>query len=121
MSILAHVKSVNGSAYYCDGLHKGLNPDYATTPCLQHGVVSVDGQLIPFAYPKSPKMYCHRVLHNSTINENGTIHLNTNPMNRVDNENNQENFYHTLTPFNTHGQYDECQSHACGRNQPGRA
>ncbi|CAF5219778.1 unnamed protein product, partial [Rotaria magnacalcarata] len=52
---IAHVKSVNGSEYYCDGLHKSLNPDYATTPCLQHGVVAVDGKLIPFAYPTNSK------------------------------------------------------------------
>ncbi|CAF0826168.1 unnamed protein product [Adineta steineri] len=116
--LIAHVKSINGSGYYCDGLRKNLNPDYATTSsCLQHGVVSVDGKLIPFAYPQSPKMYCRHLLHNSTMNENGTIHLNTNPMNQLDNENPQENFYHTLTPFNTHNQYEECQSHGCSRNQ----
>jgi len=110
---LTHVKSVNGSEYYCDGLHKNLNSDYATPSCLQHGVVSVDGKLIPFTYPtniKSPKIYCHGLTHNSTINENRTIHLNTNPMNRLDNENIQENFYHTVTPFSTHSQYEECQN-----------
>ena len=66
---------------------------------MQHGVVSVDGKLIPFAYPtntKSPKIY-------STINENGTIRLNTN-------EHMQDNFYHTLTPFSTHSQYEECRN-----------
>jgi hypothetical protein len=66
-------------------------------------VVSVDGKLIPFAYPanaKSPKIY-------QTINENGTIRLNTNP---IDNEHMQENFYHTLSPFTTHSQYEECQN-----------
>jgi hypothetical protein len=111
---LSHVKSGNGSEYYCDGVHKGLNPDYATSPCLQHGVVSVDGKLIPFAYPTNPtssKIYCHGLAHNSTINENGTIRLNTNPMNRLDNENLQENFYHTLTPFSVHSQYEECPIH----------
>ncbi|UJR15975.1 hypothetical protein I4U23_002894 [Adineta vaga] len=117
--LIARVKSTNGSAYYCDGLHKPLNPDYATTPCIQHGVVSVDGKLVPFAYPtnpRSPKLYYHRIPANSTINENGTLRLNSNPMNRLDNENTQENFYHTLTPFNIHNQYEECQSHACSRN-----
>jgi hypothetical protein len=64
-------------------------------------------------------MYCHGLLHNSTINENGTIRLNTNPMNRLDNENTQENFYHTLQPFNPHNQYEECQSHIYSRNQTG--
>lgn len=113
------MKSVNGSAYYCDGLHKPLNPDYATTPCLQHGVVSVDGKLVPFAYPtnpRSPKLYYHRIPANSTINEHGTLRLNSNPMNRLDNDNTQENFYHTLTPLNAHGHYEDCQSHTCSRN-----
>ncbi|CAF1508156.1 unnamed protein product [Adineta ricciae] len=117
--LIAHVKSANGSAYYCDGLHKPLNPDYATTPCLQHGVVSVDGKLVPFTYPtnpRSPKLYYHRIPANSTINENGTLRLNSNPMNRLDNDNTQENFYHTLTPLNAHGHYEDCQSHTCSRN-----
>ncbi len=121
LCFLAHVKSANGSEYYCDGLHKSLNPEYATTPCLQHGVVAVDGKLIPFTYPtNNPKQ---TILWNgqtplphtstTTTTENGTIRLNTNPMNRLDNENlndTQENFYHTLTPFSTHSQYGE---HSC--------
>lgn len=122
---LAHVKSVNGSEYYCDGFHKTLNPDYATTPCLQHGVVAVDGKLIPFAYPTNQKQANHwngqNILPHSstaiTTADNGTMRLNTNPMNRLDNENiadAQENFYHTLTPFTGHSQYDE---HACTTNQ----
>lgn len=126
----AHVKSTNGSEYYCDGLHKSLNPDYATTPCLQHGVVAVDGKLIPFAYPTNPKqaMLWHGqapLPHSSTTmttTENGTIRLNTNPMTRLDNEANgdaQENFYHTLTPFSTHSQYGEQEPHTCTLNQPG--
>jgi hypothetical protein len=52
----------------------------------------------------------------ATTTENGTIRLNMNPMNRLDNENlndGQENFYHTLTPFNS--QYEE---HSCVHNQP---
>ena len=100
---LAHVKSVNG-------LHTNLNPEYATSPCLQHGVVSVDGKLIPFAYPtkaKSPTIYCHA----STIHENNGIRLNTNPMTHLENDVNQENFYHTLTPFSLHSQYEECPIH----------
>lgn len=118
MFFLAHVKSVNGSEYYCDGLHKPLNPDYATTPCLQHGVVAVDGKLIPFTYPtNNPKQTIlwngqPPLIHN-TSTDNGTIRLNTNPMNRLDNENlndPQENFYHTLTPFTTQSQYGE---HSC--------
>ncbi|CAF4155558.1 unnamed protein product [Rotaria socialis] len=123
---IAHVKSVNGSEYYCDGLHKSLNPDYATTPCLQHGVVAVDGKLIPFAYPTNSKQAIlwngqNALPHSSTAitsTDNGTIRLNTNPMSRLDNENindTQENFYHTLTPFNSHGQYEE---HTCSHNQP---
>jgi hypothetical protein len=32
-------------------------------------------------------------------------------MNRLDNENLQENFYHTLTPFSVHSQYEECPIH----------
>jgi hypothetical protein len=39
-------------------------------------------------------------------------------MNRLDNENlndTQENFYHTLTPFSTHGPYEE---HSCSLNPP---
>ncbi len=113
---LAHVKSVNGSEFYCDGLHKSLNPDYATTPCLQHGVVAVDGKLIPFTYPtNNPKQ---TILWNGqtppTTTDNGTIRLNTNPMNRLDNNETlndaQENFYHTLTPFTTQSQYGE---HSC--------
>ncbi|CAF3480642.1 unnamed protein product [Rotaria sp. Silwood1] len=123
---IAHVKSVNGSEYYCDGLHKNLNPDYATTPCLQHGVVSVDGKLIPFTYPTNPKQTIlwngqNPLPHSSTgitTTDNGTMRLNTNPMNRLDNENTtdtQENFYHTLTPFTTHSPYEE---HACTLNQP---
>ncbi len=121
---LAHVKSVNDSEFYCDGLHKGLNPDYATTPCLQHGVVAVDGKLIPFAYPTNPKQAIlwngkTPLPHSSTVittADNGTMRLNTNPMNRLDNENitdTQENFYHTLTPFSTHSQYEE---HPCTLN-----
>ena len=103
---------MNDSEYYCDGLHRNLNPDYATASFLQHGVVSVDGKLIPFAYPtntKSPKIYCHGLPHNPTRNENNTMRLNTNPMNRLDNENMQENFYHTVTPFHSHGQYEESE------------
>ncbi|CAF4515098.1 unnamed protein product, partial [Rotaria sp. Silwood1] len=117
---LAHVKSANGSEYYCDGLHKNLNPDYAATPCFQHGVVSVDGKLIPFTCPTnttSPKIYHHGLPHNSIINENGTIRLNINPINRLDNENIQENFYHTLTPFHAHSQYEECRSPTCSYKQ----
>lgn len=97
---LAHVKSVNA--------------DYATSPCLQHGVVSVDGKLIPFAYPtrtKSPTIYCHGLAHNSAIHENNGIRLNTNPMTHLENDINQENFYHTLTPFSLHSQYEECPIH----------
>lgn len=104
---LAHVKSANG-------LHKNLNPEYATSPCLQHGVVSVDGKLIPFAYPtktKSPTIYCRGLAHNSTIHENNGIRLNTNPMTHLENDVNQENFYHTLTPFSLHSQYEECPIH----------
>lgn len=104
--LLSHIQSVNNSDYYCDGLRQNLNPDYATSPCLQHGVVSVDGKLIPFIYPtnsKSPKIYCHPLIRN----ENPSINLNTNPMNNIDNE----NFYHTLTPFSTHSQYEECPVH----------
>jgi hypothetical protein len=85
---VTHVKFANGSEYYCDGLHKSLNPDYATSYCLQHGVVSVDGKLIPFAYPtnrKSPNIYCHGLTNNSAINKNGKINLNTNPMNHLNN------------------------------------
>ncbi|CAF3607553.1 unnamed protein product [Rotaria sordida] len=117
---IAHVKSVNDSEYYCDGLHKNLNSDYATTPCFQHGVVAVDGKLIPFTCPtntKSPKIYHHGLSHNSIIKENGTIRLNINPINRLDNENIQENFYHTLTPFNSHSQYEECRSPTCSYKQ----
>lgn len=123
--ILAHVKSVNGSEYYCDGLHKTINPDYATTPCLQHGVVAVDGKLIPFTYPTNPKQPLlwngqNQLPHSTTTvtsTENGTMRLSANPMNRVDNENineAQENFYHTLTPFNPHSPYEE---HSCPHNQ----
>ncbi|CAF1225912.1 unnamed protein product, partial [Rotaria sordida] len=123
---IAHVKSANGSDYYCDGLHKNLNPDYATTPCLQHGVVAVDGKLIPFTYPTNTKQPIlwngqNPLPHSSTgitTTDNGTIRLNTNPMNRLENENTndtQENFYHTLTPFSTHSHYEE---HACTHNQP---
>ena len=111
---LSHVKSSTGSEYYSDGLHKTFNPDYAASPCLQHGVVSVDGKLIPFAYPpstKSPQIYCRGLAHHTTVNENGTIRLNTNPMAHLDNENMQENFYHTLTPFSLHSQYEECPIH----------
>jgi hypothetical protein len=106
------VKSANGSEYYCDGLRKSTNPDYATTPFLQHGVVAIDGKLVPFAYPKSQKICWNGLPHI----ENGTIRLNTNPIYRLDNENLQENFYHTLTPFSTHSQYEECQSHNYSRN-----
>lgn len=124
--LLAHVKSVNGSEYYCEGLHKTLNPDYATTPCLQHGVVAVDGKLIPFAYPTGNSKQA--ILWNgqthlphsstgmtSTTLENGTMRLNANPLNRIEHEKlneTQENFYHTLTPFNS--QYEE---HSCAQNQ----
>ncbi|CAF4591733.1 unnamed protein product, partial [Rotaria magnacalcarata] len=80
--------------------------------CLQHGVVAVDGKLIPFAYPTNSKQALrwngqNALPHSSTAvtsSDNGTIRLNTNPMNRLDNENindTQENFYHTLTPFNS--------------------
>jgi hypothetical protein len=123
---IAHVKSVNNSEFYCDGLHKSLNPDYATTPCLQHGVVAVDGKLIPFTYPTNSKQTIlwngqTPLPHSSTIvttTDNGTMRLNTNPMTRLDNENitdAQENFYHTLTPFSTQSQYEE---HSCTHNQP---
>jgi hypothetical protein len=124
---IAHVKSVNNSEFYCDGLHKSLNPDYATTPCLQHGVVSVDGKLIPFTYPTNSKQAIlwngqtplpHSSTAITTATDNGTIRLNTNPMNRLDNNeniiDNQENFYHTLTPFSTQSQYEE---HICPHNQ----
>ncbi|CAF4321412.1 unnamed protein product, partial [Rotaria sordida] len=66
---------------------------------------------------KSPKIYHHGLSHNSIINENGTIRLNINPINRLDNENIQENFYHTLTPFNSHSQYEECRSPTCSYKQ----
>ncbi|CAF1666400.1 unnamed protein product, partial [Adineta ricciae] len=123
---LAHMKSVNGSEFYCDGLHKTLNPDYATTPCLQHGVVAVDGKLIPFAYPTNskPTMLWNGqppLPHSSTTTttDNGTMRLNPNPMNRLDNTNNTndppDNFYHTLTPYSTHSPYEE---HSCTFNQP---
>ncbi|CAF1157581.1 unnamed protein product [Adineta steineri] len=122
---IAHVKSVNGSEFYCDGLHKSLNPDYATTPCLQHGVVAVDGKLIPFAYPTNSKQTIlwngqTAIPHSSTTTttDNGTIRLNPNPMNRLDNEkttDTQDNFYHTLTPYGPHSQYEE---HSCAFNQP---
>ncbi|CAF3138607.1 unnamed protein product [Rotaria socialis] len=118
--LIAHVKSGNASEYYCEGLHKNLNPEYATTPCFQHGVVSVDGKLIPVAYPtnaKSPKIYHHASSHNAIIDENGTIRLNINPINRLDNDNTQENFYHTLTPFNSYGPYEEYRSTACSYNK----
>jgi hypothetical protein len=117
---LSHVKSSTGSEYYSDGLHKTFNPDYVTSPCLQHGVVSVDGKLIPFAYPpntKSPQIYCRGLAHHTTVNENGTIRLNTNPMTHLDNENMQENFYHTLTPFSLHSQYEECPIHFFNNNK----
>jgi hypothetical protein len=129
--LVAHVKTVNSSDYYCDGLHKTFNPEYATTPCLQHGVVSVDGKLIPFAYPTNSKqtMLWHgqTVLPHSsttmTTTDNETIRLNANPMNRLDNDHvhhdAQENFYHTLTPFHTHGQFAEHESHTCTLNQSG--
>ena len=125
---LAHVKTVNDSEFYCDGLRKNLNPDYATTPCLQHGVVAVDGKLIPFAYPTNPKQALlwnrqNALPHTSTAittTENGIMHLNANPINDLDNENTTdmpENFYHTLTPFSTHGQYEE---YPCLLNQTSR-
>jgi hypothetical protein len=119
------MQSVNGSDYYSDGVHKSLNPDYAATPCLQHAVVSVDGKLIPFAYPtnvKSPRLLWHGLPSNSNTAEHGTIRLNTNPMHRLDNESlmdKSENFYHTLTPFNCSSQYDDCQAHTFSRNAPG--
>ena len=108
---LAHIQSKNNSEYYCDDLHKSLNSNYATTSCLQHGVISADGQLIPFTYStnaKSPKISCRGLTHNSITNENNTIHLSTNPMNHLDYERTSENFYHTLTPLNVPNQYDEC-------------
>ena len=122
------MKSVNGSEFYCDGLHKPLNPEYATTPCLQHGVVAVDGKLIPFAYPTNTKP---TILWNgqpplphsstTTTTDNGTMRLNSNPMNRLDNEtttnDTQDNFYHTLTPYSTHSPYDD---HSCTFNQPSK-
>ena len=89
-SSLDHMQSVNGS-------------DYAATPCLQHAVVSVDGKLIPFAYPtnvKAPKSLCHG------RPENGTIRLNANPLHRLLDDDHQENFYHTLTPFTCHSPYE---------------
>lgn len=112
-------------------MHKTMNPDYATTPCLQHGVVSVDGKLIPFAYPtnsKQPLLWHGKGLlpHSSTTMttaENGTMRVNTNPMNQHDVENNgenQENFYHTLTPFTNQSQYGEHEPRPCGFNQPGK-
>ena len=119
---LSHMKSVNGSGeYYCEALHKNVNPDYATSPCLQHGVVSVDGKLIPFAYPtktKSPKIYCHGLAHNPTMHENNGIRLSTNPITHLENDTNQENFYHTLTPFSLHSQYEECPLHHRLLNYP---
>ena len=127
VSLVDHIQSVNGSDYYCDGVHKSVNADYAATPCMQHAVVSVDGKLIPFAYPtnvKSPKLFWQgRATGNSTTTDNGTIRLNTNPMHRLDDENpmdKQENFYHTLTPFTCHTQYEDCQSQTCSRNPTGR-
>lgn len=113
---------MNGSEFYCDGMHKTLNPDYATTPCLQHGVVAVDGKLIPFAYPTNSKQAIlwngppplpHSSTAITTTTENGTMRLNPNPMSRIDAENAnepQDNFYHTLTPYSTHSPYEE---HAC--------
>ena len=87
-----------------------MNPDYATTPCLQHGVVAVDGKLIPFAYPTHNAKQAI-LWNNGQVIDNGTKRLNTNPMNRLDNENRndqQENFYHTLTPFN-----NQCDEQSC--------
>ena len=115
---LAQIKSTNGSEYYGDGLQKGINSDYATTPCCRHAFVSVDGQLVPLAYPtlpKSPKLCYNSLSPNSNINDNSTMRLHTNPIHRCENEKLQENFYHTLNPFSTHGQYEE---HACKHNQP---
>lgn len=98
-------------------MQKSLNPDYPTSPCLQHAVVSVDGKLIPFAYPsalKSPKLcWPPGVPGNSADTEPGTMRLNTNPMHHLDQESlleKQENFYHTLTPFTCTSHYEECQS-----------
>lgn len=119
---LGHMKPSNVSEYYSDGLRKTLNPDYAPTPCFQHAVVSVDGKLIPFACPsvtKSPKLYHHILPHDATVNENGTIRFNINPMSHLDNDNIQENFYHTVSPFSLHNQYEECRSHTCLYNQTG--
>ena len=58
-----------------------------------------------------------------TTTENGTMRLNTNPINRLDQENTngdqQENFYHTLTPFTNQSQYGEHDSHSCTMNPSG--
>ncbi|CAF0794767.1 unnamed protein product [Didymodactylos carnosus] len=118
---VAHVKSANGSAFYEDAIQKGLNPaNYALTPTLTHGVVAVDGKLIPFAYPSSHNNQ-HIVWNNPTqsniITSNGTIdtaaiHINSNPL---DEQVNQENFYHTLTPFSTLP-FDE---HSCSNQNHG--
>ena len=114
------MRSVNGSDYYGDGMHKSLNPDYPTSPCLQHAVVAIDGKLIPFACPppvKSPKLYWPPVLStNPTAVETGTLRLNANPMSQLDDK--QENFYHTLTPFSCSSHYEECQSHPCSIGKP---
>lgn len=94
---------------------------------MQHAVVSVDGKLIPFAYAtnvKSSKLFWQgRTTANPSTTDNGTIRLNTNPMHRLDDDNpmdKQENFYHTLTPFSCHTQYEDCQSQTCSRNPTGR-
>ena len=123
LSCPAHMQSVNGSEYYCDGMHKNVNPDYATTPCLQHAIVAVDGKLIPFAYPtntKSPKIVWHGLPLNSVTSGNGTLRLNTNPINHLENDNatdRQENFYHTLAPLASYG---ESQGYTSSRIPTGK-
>ncbi|CAF1013099.1 unnamed protein product, partial [Didymodactylos carnosus] len=118
---VSHVKSTNGSAFYEDAIRKGLNPaDYALTPSLTHGVVAVDGKLIPFTYPSSNNNQ-HIVWHNSNqsniitpncVMDSAAMHINTNPL---DERANQENFYHTLTPFGTLP-FDE---HSCNNQSHG--
>ena len=125
-NLLAHMQSVNGSDYYCDGIHKNVNPDYATTPCLQHAIVAVDGKLIPFTYPtktKSPKPFWPGNGPNSVPIENGTMRLSTNPINRHEEENlldKQDNFYHTLTPFGCQSQYEGYQTNSISRTSNGK-
>lgn len=120
---LAHMQSVNSSDYYCEGIQKNLNPDYATTPCLQHAIVAVDGKLIPFTYPtnpKSPKPFWPNVSMNGTNIENGTMRLNTNPINRLEDDNiidKQDNFYHTVAPFSCSTQYEDFPSNTISRTQ----